>query len=88
MNRQQFEALEESIKSIARSDRDYVRLYDDNGELTIIFDGDFTVDELRQIVAACDAAMGTQQAVETVTQHIVFHDQGYERRTTKTTPLA
>jgi hypothetical protein len=82
--------LEDALKALTFHYNPYVEVF--NGAFPpqpiIQLDGDFTVDELRQIVAACDAAMGTQQVVETVTQHIVFHDQGYERRTTKTTPLA
>jgi hypothetical protein len=94
MTPEQIEALADALNDLPRRDHPYVEVFSDyrdpphqRGEIIIQLDGDFTVDELRQIVAACDAAMGTQQVVETVTQHIVFHDQGYERRTTKTTPL-
>jgi hypothetical protein len=90
MTPEQLEILEDSLYLIETRDHPFRTVYSDYRDPPhpiIQLDGDFTVDELRQIVAACDAAMGTQQVVETVTQHIVFHDQGYERRTTKTTPL-
>lgn len=89
MTPEQIEALDNALHAIEFHGSTFKAVYSGTppNSPIISLDGDFTISELRKIVAACDAAMGTQQVVETVTQHIVFHDQGYERRTTKTIPL-
>jgi hypothetical protein len=64
---QQIEAIETALKSIPFENNPSIEVYrspapDGSGWLCLKpclqLDGDFTVDELRQIVAACDAAMG------------------------------
>jgi hypothetical protein len=89
MTPEQIEALDNALNAIEFHGSTFKAVYSGTppNHPIIQLDGDFTVDELRKIVAACNAAMGSVQVVETVTQHIIFHDQGYERRTTKTTPL-
>jgi hypothetical protein len=58
--------LEDALKALTFRYAPYMEVF--NGAFPphpiIQLDGDFTIDELRQIVAAYDAAMGTQHVVE------------------------
>jgi hypothetical protein len=57
--------LEDALKALTFRYAPYMEVF--NGAFPphpiIQLDGDFTVGELRKIVAACDAAMGTQQVM-------------------------
>jgi hypothetical protein len=79
MTPEQIEILEDELYLIETRDHPFRAVHSDyrNPSHPIIqLNGDFTLDELRQIVAACDAAMGTQQAVEggqEVYQEYLYH---------------
>ena len=66
MNPQHVEELSAALHAISLHDAPYIEAFTGQSpnHPIIQLDGDFTVDELRKIVAACDAAMGAVQVVE------------------------